>query len=179
MQKSIEISKKLSALLAERVSGNVYLTMFNHLPFHFNVTGKSIDEIEQMLTGIDADGGTSIGCGMEKYVKQNIQLDGIVIVSDGGQRHEIDFWQALREYERLLGFVPTIYLLHVPGDPNWLEQARPNHAKMETFEFHRDFDYYSLPNVVKLMRSDSFELLSEVLETPLLTFNEVFKSKGD
>jgi len=177
MYESIKISKQLSALLAERVSGEVFLTMFNHMPFNFKITGMSLHQIEGLLKGMHPSGGTSIGCGLVPYVANKINLDGIVIISDGGQRHREEFWDILKLYEATVGFVPALYLLHVPGDPNILLQTKPSNRELEVFEFERDFDYYSLPNVIKLIKPNTFQLLNEVLETPLLTLSEALRRK--
>ena len=37
-------------------------------------------------------------------------------------------------------------------------------------------DYYSLPNMAATMRTNRYSLADEILETPLLTIADVFKS---
>jgi len=43
----------------------------------------------------------------------------------------------------------------------------------ETFNME-NVDFYSLPNVIKTMRTSRYTLVEEIMEVPLLTFEDVF-----
>jgi hypothetical protein len=53
-----------------------------------------------------------------------------------------------------------------------------NGIAIEQFELGGHVDYYSLPNLVKTMRTSRYSLVDEILETKLLTFKDVF-GKGE
>jgi hypothetical protein len=49
---------------------------------------------------------------------------------------------------------------------------------VEFFDVSKDVDFYSLPNIIKTLRTSRYTLVEEIMETPLLTFNDVFQKKG-
>ena len=72
-----------------------------------------------------------------------------------------------------------VYLYHVPGDPNRLEdECKWAGIEIETLEVGHYPDHYVLPNLVNNMRVGTYTLLEEILETPLLTLNKVFSRGG-
>ena len=45
---------------------------------------------------------------------------------------------------------------------------------MTEFDLTSGIDEYSLPNLIKTMRTSKYSLVDEILNTPLHTFNDVF-----
>lgn len=172
MEESVEVAKHISALVAQQVKGNVYLVFFHQAPQFFDVSGKSLDEIKEMTKRVRADGATSIGCGVDYIKQRGFVVNGIVIVSDGGENRHPTFDDAYRAYADKFGLEPTVYHLHVPGDP---DRLRYSSAQIERVDLGRNVDYYSLPNIVKVLKANRYQLVDDVMEIPLLTFNDVFK----
>ena len=51
--------------------------------------------------------------------------------------------------------------------------------EMTTFDLRGSkLDYYSIPNTVKTLRSNQYSLVDEIMQTPLLSLNDVLKGHG-
>lgn len=178
MEESIVVARNVASLIAQQVKGQVHLVFFNTSPTYYDVTDKALDEIQKMTQRMRATGGTAIGCGLDLIADKNMVVNGIAICSDGGDNTHPLFVEAYRRYITKFGIEPTCYLYHVPGEGNWLEQhCKKTNTLLEQFELGSHVDYYSLPNLVKTMRTSRYSLVEEIMDTPLLTFNDVFKTK--
>lgn len=125
---------------------------------------------------IQANGGTSVGCALQWLLDHKIAVDGIAVVSDGGERHGPDFQSTYHRYCQQLGVTPTVYLYEVEGgDPNWFTpRCQQAGIDVQTFTLRgQTIDDYSLPNLVQTMRVGRYQLLDEILATPLRTLDEV------
>ena len=175
MEYSIELAKKVAGFLSHQVTGNIYLIFFNVSPQLINVTGKTLDEIKQLTRGIIAQGGTSIGCGLSYLTDMKIPVHGIAIISDGGENTDPYFHVAYSKYCKQMMMEPTVYLYHTKGQPNVLAyHSKREGIEITEFDLTSGIDEYSLPNLIKTMRTSKYSLLDEILNTPLLTFNQVF-----
>lgn len=175
MRESMETAKSVASLLAHQVKGKVYLIFFNTAPTFFDVTGKSYSEISEQTRRVTSGGMTSIGCGLDFIAQLGIIVNGIAICSDGGENTQPLFVRMYKRYADQLGIEPPVYLFHVPGDPNGLSKdCVNNQVLLETFELGRQVDYYSLPNIVQTLKASRYSLVEEIMETPLLTFKNVF-----
>lgn len=176
MERSIEVAQHVAAILARQVKGNVHLVFFNYAPTYFNVTGKSYEEICAMTKRTHAGGATSIGCGLDYIMGKNILVNGIAICSDGGENTGPYFYRVYEEYEKKMAISPTVYLFHVDGDPNYLDGFCKSHQiQLETFELGSKVDYYSLPQIALTMHTSRYTLVEQIMNTKLLTFDDVFK----
>lgn len=178
MRESIELARKLAAFIAERVAGAVYLVFFNTSPTFYEVSGKSYDDILKLTGRIMAGGGTSVGCGLDYLRSKGTVINGIAIASDGGDNSGIRFHDAYTKYVAQLQTEPTVYFYRVPGDPDQLTRlCEMANIQVIKHDLGANVDYYSLPNLVATMRANRYSLVDEILETPLLTFNDVFNQK--
>ena len=175
METAIGMSVQLSSLIAKAVKGKVYLSFFNTSPRLYDITGKSLEEIKAMTNTITAGGGTNIGVSIRHIGDRGIVVNGIAIVSDGGE-HGIDsngtsFRGAYLSYIKKMGIEPNIYFFKLTGSPDRLS----NQVEMNVFDLRgKEADYYSLPNLIKTMKTKRYGLLDEILDTPLLTLKKVF-----
>jgi hypothetical protein len=178
MENAIAVARKIAALLTERVKQEVYLIFFNTTPQYFEVTGKTYAEILDMTKYVRAGGGTAIGCGLDYLRAKKVLVQGIAIVSDGGERQAPMFAPTYQKYCQEMQVEPTVYLLRVAGsDPDWLSgNVAQAGLQMEKFDLGSDVDYYSLPNIISGMRVNRYALYDEIMETPLLKFADVFKN---
>lgn len=183
MKTTIEVARQISAVLARMVKGKIYLVFFDNVPEFYDVTGKSYEDIKKVTARIAARGGTSIGCGLQAVTDKKLTVDGITIVSDGGENEGPTFASAYQRYVKTMGNEPTVYFYEVDGDsgsPAFKQSLK--HASIDFSEFNlrgQTVDYYSLPNLVQTMRVGRYQLFDEINETPFLTLDEVLtRTKG-
>jgi hypothetical protein len=178
MAQAIEIARHVSASLAQFVKGKVYLVFFDTSPMTVDVTGLSLDQIQKATEHIHAAGGTSIGCGLNRMLQDKIELDGIAIVSDGGENTAPVFSEVYRKYVAFAGKDLPVYFYMTQGDSNSLSYAvNAAGIEMQTFDLRNGkVDYYSIPNLVQTMRSNPYSLIDEILATPLVSLQDVLKN---
>lgn len=176
MATAIEVARLVSATLAKMVKGDVYLIFFDNTPRFIDVTGKSYDQIKAMTAGVTAGGGTSIGCGVQYAIDKGFDVSGIAVVSDGGENGAPMFVPTYQKLCASLGRdVPVYFYRAEAGDGDMLsERMQASGLEMQTFDL-RSVDYHSLPNLVQTMRASRYSLTDEIMATPLLTLDEVFK----
>jgi hypothetical protein len=180
---AVKQSIEISALLAHRVEGKVHLIFFNDHPRAFDVTGKTLDEIQHMTRHMGDEGTTSIGCGLRYLADKKIGVDGIVLVSDGGENRPPWFHE---EYLKIDGS-PTIIYLRLNSNLDAFYKAPPgtvasqfaSHLQkhgiaFQTWNLGDGVDDYALENIVSVIRPGTFGMLDAVLETPLVTIKEAF-----
>lgn len=180
MRQAIATATHLAATLAKMVNGKVHLVFFDTSPRYIDATDKSYDELLAATRFITAAGGTSIGCGLLYAVEKGLEVDGIAIVSDGGENRAPVFAHVYRAFAQATGKNPPVYLYHTAGDPNALVYNNAA-AGIDTqqFEVPPNFDYYSLPNLVQTMRVNRYSLIDAIMETPLVEINTVLKPKEE
>lgn len=176
MWQSIEASRVISGFLAKNGKGETHLIFFDTSPRYFDVTGKSYEEVIQMTKRVSPGGATCIGICMDYALQKGLLVNGIVIISDGGENNSPWFHTAYKKYCAKMGIDPTVYLFHVPGDSNRMAvNCKANDVMVTQYELGSNPDYYALPNILMKLRTSRYALLDEILETPLLTLDEVFK----
>lgn len=179
MRTSIEASKVISSFLAKNVKGEVHFLFFDTEPTYFNVTGKSYDEILDMTKRVGVGGATHIGVVMDYALQKNLLVNGIIIVSDGGENRTPWFHTSYKKYCAKMGIDPTVYLFHVPGDHNvMIENCKANDVIVTMHELGPKPDYYTLPNILMTLKTSRYALIDEIMETPLKTLDEVFKPRA-
>ena len=181
MSSSIDLAREVAATLAKMVKGKVWLTFFDTTPQTIDVTSASLDHIKKATQYITANGGTSIGCGLQRMLDAKEELDGIAIISDGGDNTAPLFNQSYKKYSDWAGKEVPVYLYHVPGEHNVLSAyCAAAGIDLQVFELTgTKADYYSLPNLVTTMRTNRYSLIDEIMATPLLTLNEVYSKKEE
>lgn len=178
MEQAIPTAREVAATLAKFVRGKVWLVFFDTSPMTIDVTGCTLDVIKAATAHIRADGGTSIGCGLDRMLQAKEELDGIAIVSDGCENMSPMFWDVYARYSKLFDKEIPVYLYRLQGSDY------PHHyatfAKGGTiteFDLRRGVDFYSLPNLVTTMRTNRYSLVDEIMATPLLTLKGFLEGK--
>lgn len=177
MQHSVEVAKQVAAVLASQVKGQVTLVFVNSSPQPFAVTSKTYDEIATLTKYVRADGGTNLGCGLDYVREKGMLVDGIVLVSDGGENNQPWFSSVYHRYCEQFHIEPSVTLFHVPGDENRFAYYCTHHQPpvvFEMFDLGSHVDMYSLPNLVSTLKAGRHTLVDEVMVTPLLTLTDVF-----
>jgi len=177
MEKGIELARQISGLIAQQVKGKVHLVFFHSSPTYFDVTGKDYDEIKEITKRQNADGMTSIGVGLDYIIKKGEVINGIAIATDGGENTDPRFADVYKKYVNTTGMEPTVYIFEIKSSIGHQNVLTPhlNHEGIlnETFDMD-NVDFYSLPNIIKTMRTSRYTLVDEIMEIPLLKFSDVF-----
>lgn len=174
MAASIEAGRQVAAALARMVKGKVWLVFFDVMPRGTEVTGMTYEQIKDKTKGVTAGGGTSIGCGLLGMLEANVEVDGIAIVSDGGDNTAPFFTTVYQQYAKKFAKEPPVYLYQVPGDPNALEgYMKQAKIDLQIYPLGGNVDYYALPDLCRTMRVNRYGLVQQILDTPLLSLDVV------
>jgi hypothetical protein len=181
MTHAIETARHVAGSLTQFVKGKVGLIFFDSSPMAVDVTGLSLDQIQKATRHISANGGTSIGCGLNRMLVEKLAVDGIVIVSDGGDNTAPLFADIYPKYAKFCDKDVPVYFYQLSGDSDSLTPSMKRAGiEMQTFDLRGSkLDYYSIPNTVKTLRSNQYSLVEEILSTPLLSLSDVLKKSGE
>lgn len=178
MEHAIDLARTVAATLAKAVKGEVRLTFFDTMPRSVDVTGKTYEEILQATRHVSAGGGTAIGAGLLQAVESGFVPDGIAVVSDGEENCVPSFASLLKQLVEREGKQIPVYFYRVRGGHNnFSASMAANGMDLQEFDLTGGADYYSLPNLIRTMRANRYSLVQEILDTPLKTLDEVFRSK--
>lgn len=120
MEKAMVTARMVAGTLSRLVKGKVYLVFFDTIPRPYDVTGKTLEEINAITATLTAQGGTSIGVGLQSLIERKLAVNGIAIVSDGCENshrqprytnnYGPQFAETYPKYVKALGIIePTVY----------------------------------------------------------------------
>lgn len=187
MAQELEIAREIAGTLVKMAKGKVWLVFFDVAPQAMDVTGKPLDAIKLATRHISASGGTSIGCGLNWILAYKHEIDGIVIVSDAKENNVPLFVDVYKKYNETFGKEVPVYLYRCGqymgsqnsswgGDRDLRDSMKKEGFDLQEFDMN-GVDFYSIPNLVAMMRTNKYSLVDEIMATPLLTLTEVFKEK--
>ena len=167
---------EVAAFVTERCEGKVLLSFFDTHAVYYDVTGMSLTAMKKKIAGIHMGGGTSIGSSMDKPINERIDLDVVLVISDGDENTSPTYADQAKKYETLVGHMPMTYWLTMGSrTPVFLDGCKRNDVPIEEIDLRKGVDYYSLGGITKLVRTNRYALLEEVMNTDLLTLAGVFK----
>lgn len=181
MSAAIETARLVSAALSKMVKGKVNLVFFDTVAARvFDVSNKTYEDIKSDTKHVYADGGTSIGSGLQWAIDKKLEIDGIAIVSDGGENNTPYFANAYERYSKMFGKEVPVYLYQCVGDnPALIENMKEAKHDLQVFDIrHTSVDFYSVTNLVQTMRTQRYGLVEEIMEFKLLTLDDVLKFKS-
>lgn len=181
MEKAIEASRHVAAVLAKMVTGKVHLVFFDLYPRYFDATGKTYDALVKETRTVEAQGGTSIGCGLLAMLERKVDIDGIAIVSDGSENigGPAMFANVYKDYARKFDKKPPVYLYRcfdgMPSHRNIdLAVSMANAGiELQEFDIRQSTDYYGIPTLAQTMRVDRYGLVQQIMDMRLLTLDDV------
>jgi Mg-chelatase subunit ChlD len=175
MEQAIEASRQVAAILARAAKGEVHLVFFDNVPDHKVVTGKTLEQIQEITKRVKAGGGTSIGCGLRQMKEKGIVVDAIAVITDGGETTHPEFATAYQEYSAWAGKeVPVyVYLMRGSSPDVMTRNCHTMGIELSKFDLTGGVDYYSLPNLVRTMRTQRYSLVDDIMGTPLLKLADV------
>ncbi len=177
MEHAITLGLQITSVLARAVAGQVHLMFFDTVPRYFDATGKTLADLTTQTKNVQADGGTSIGCGLVAAFDRKLAFDGIVIVSDGGENSNPLFAHVYNAAYSKQTVHPPVYWYQLAGDFDRLTSC----LKLAQIDFqcfdlrNQQIDYYSLPNLVQTMNVKRYSLIDAIYDTPLLTVEQVLR----
>lgn len=178
---AIKLSVHVAAAISKFVTGKVYLVFCNSDATPMDVTGKTLDQIMGQAKFVYAEGNTSYGIGLEWAIGKKLDLDGVVIVGDGGENTSPFFTQFHTVYGQMFGKNLPVYLYQTHCEPKYMFQAG-NFKKFMggagksfiTHDLtHGNVDYYSIPNLVQTMNVSKFRVVEKIMACPLVTLEQV------
>lgn len=167
MNVSIEVGKRIGAMISAVMDADLFAYAFDTAPFRIQATGTDLDAWTKAMAGIKPGGGTSIGCSLVAMRLAKQRVDQFIIVSDGGDNTHPQFHAEYGMYSAALGVKPNVVLVHIAGEANVLEKnCKASGIEIDTWTFAGD--YYSLPGLVPLLcKNGKLDLLIEILNFPL------------
>jgi hypothetical protein len=117
---------------------------------------------------------------LNRMLVEKTEVDGIAIVTDGGENTAPYFAEVYGRYCKQFDKIVPVYMYDCDGDRNNLSESM-NRAgyEMQLFDLrHGKADFYAIPNLVNTMRSNPYGLLDEIMATPLLSLSDVLKKKS-
>lgn len=180
MEDAIEATKEIAVVLARLVRGRVACVFFDERPTFFDVTGKSLEEIKKLTRHIKVGSSTGIGSALQYCIDEDIQVDGIAIVSDGEENVMPVFAQAYQRYVAKFGTEPTVYFYWMcgSGEP-FLRNCASAGIDVQIMDLKGSRDYASLPNLVQTMRVGRYSLFDEIMGVELRTLDQVLDRTKD
>lgn len=179
MQHAIETSRLVASTLAAMVRGRVELVFFDTAPRRISATGKTYDALVAETKHVLAQGGTSIGCGLQWALDAKYEFGGIAIISDGAENSHPQFVMAYTEYEKRTGIKPVVYWYKVAGTDHpqhtavFENNCRVIGVDLQVFDLRGGTDHYALTNLVSTMRLQRYGLIEEILDRPLLDLDAI------
>lgn len=176
MRESIEATRFIAAHLA-RMAEEVHLIFFDSQP-HYKAlgAGATLEEIKELTKHVRGSGGTDCFVGLTYLGVKGIEVDGVVVISDGGHNYHYTLSRQWKDYCTRFAKEPTLYFFKVKGsDPDVFSPTlQAEGIGFEMFDLTKGVDYYSLPNVLATLNTRRWSLLDQIMETPLKTLDEVF-----
>ncbi len=167
MNVALEVGKQIAALISGITEADLFVYAFDTIAYPVKAQGKELSDWEKAFQHIFANGGTSVGAGLETMRLKKQLVEQIIIVTDEGENTQPYFAEAYQAYQRDMGVMPNVIIVRVGGWCDYVERKlKEKQVPVDTFTFAGD--YYSLPNLVPLLsRPSRLELLMEILDTPL------------
>ena len=182
MSNAIETARLVAGTLARLTKGTVSLVFFDIVPYFHNVTGRTYEEILEITKRVQANGGTSIGCGLLSAIEHKVPIDGIVVVSDGAENRAPFFVHQYKALAQIMSKQPPVYLFHVSGTEGVHNEGQfqrlmaGEHCDVQEIDLRgKQIDRYAVPNLVSALKVQRYGLLEQIMDVPLLKLDDVLK----
>jgi hypothetical protein len=174
MHASIEIAKRLGALIAPLCDGELRVICFREyaLPLEVKGKGHTLADWEEAFRLIRAGGSTSLGCALEKAIREGFYPEQAIFVTDQGENHAPYLalvYRRLQEQGHDLIFV----FLNVHSDDEGVSgQLEELGARVAVFHFDEDMSkpgwYVALEQLIPVLTEEGpIHLVDRILALEL------------
>jgi len=179
MNTAIEVGKQLASMISGATISDLWVITADSMAREIKANGDTLSAWEVAFKTIRANGGTSLGAGIDFMIRKGYCAEQIVIITDEGENQAPYIHTALAEYKKTFNIQPTVIDLYVNGDgfyndATWERNFR-NNLKKEVPDFTRleidgnSNNYYGLPSLIPLLAQKSqLDLLYEIMDIELL-----------
>ncbi len=166
MHEAIALGKGIAALIGA-ITPQFTVLAFDNVALPVQAKGTDHSDWHLAFQDIHADGGTSIGAPLAQLTRDQIAVEQIIIVTDGGENAAPFFTAAYAEYQKRMGIAPTVILVGLGAYANRFARQLDEQGIIQvTWEFSGD--YYSLPNLLPLLTMPTrAELVEQILAVEL------------
>ena len=174
MEQAIEIGKRLGAMVSTVVESNFYCWVFSDMAAQITCQSESLDEWTKAFRMVRAGGSTSCGAGVDALIRNNQEVEQIIMVSDQGENRAPYFRNTLEQYKEKFGYFPRLVFVNCGEDRHRHDTLQKDcerrGVEFEVFDVPANADYYSLPNLIPLLsKPGRLELVQEIMDIPLPT----------
>lgn len=124
---------------------------------------------QEKLKMQNADGGTDLGACIPLMIRDKIDVEQILIITDEGENGRPYFYERLPEYKAAFGHIPNIVIIRLGRHAcsNVERTCKRAGATVDVLSV-ADIDKISIPNVIQLLSKKSiFDLIQDVLDLSL------------
>jgi tetratricopeptide (TPR) repeat protein len=158
MHASIEIAQRLGALIAPLCDGELRVICFREYPEPLPVKGPTLRDWEEAFEKVKADGSTSLGCALEKAVREGFLPAQAIFITDQEENSPPRLAQV---YRRLLeqGHDLIFVFLNVRSPYEVVsQQLEAAGARVAVFHFEEDLSqpgwYVSLEQLIPVLTGE-------------------------
>lgn len=181
MERAIKEGKRVGATLAQASGDNFrgcYLfgstaRRVNWLASDGDITQYSA--WQKKFKMVRADGGTNLGACLTAMIRNDEDVEQIIILTDEGENGHPYFYEKLPAYKERFGHLPEIIIVRLDGTDvcDKVERTCKQAGAEVTLMDCTKTDKIALPNLIRLCSKKSiFDLIQDVLDLPLPTKND-------
>ena len=138
MEAAIEVAKRLGALIAPLCESELRVICFREYAIPLEVKGHTLQAWEEAFRLVRADGQTSLGCALEKALKEGFYPEQVIYITDQGENTPP---LLARVYQELLvrGHDPVFVFINVQSPREHVSQQLEE-AGARVAVFHLDVE---------------------------------------
>ena len=179
MDQAIVVGKNVAAMVSGATTSNIYVIVTDTMGKEIKAQGSTMTDWERAFRGINPNGATSIGAGVDYLQRMKYYVEQIILITDEGENRSPRIGDAIKAYKNAMNITPKVVVLKVEAsggiqnDRQWIIDFRKSLTDAvgdySTYEIpDDDKGYYALPGLIPLLSQKSkLDLLYEIMEFPL------------
>lgn len=169
MTQAIELGKQIGSILSAVMDAPLYVYAFDNIAYPLKPSGTDLASWEKAFKGISSGGGTACGVAFDYLIKNKQLVEQVILITDEGDNQAPLFYEGFQKYVKAMGNVPAVTIVKTVGASDKVERdCRNAKIAFDTWQFAGGTDYYSLPEMVKMLsRPSKLDLLMEIMSTEL------------
>lgn len=178
MSEAIELSRQIGATLAQACD-ELRVFTFDYNPVEIRIRGDKTTKSawDDALKMVRAGGGTEPDKVIEKMIREKIEVDQLLVITDEGENCEGAFASTVKRYEQAMGFCPAVVIVRIGGSRWCVSDRMAKTCKRQGITTDvlvcQSIDKIAIPNLLQLLsRKSIFDLIQEILSIDLPTREE-------